>query len=483
MYFTFKCPSCGKALKVREEIAGRRCGCPYCNKTIVVPPRPPDLEAPPSELDDLKHLKSTLADRRRPREPGGKSAARQAGGAGTWSTGTDVSMILSGLIGLALAVAFYGLIIPLNGTYIGDMFLWRGWVPYALVFLMSWSVAILFLKSRKLAQQRRSMLFDLLPTDLATEISENTLDKFVRHIHGLPVEPSQSFLVNRVQRGLEHFRVRKNNPETATMLASQSEIDATAVESSYTLLKVFIWAIPILGFIGTVIGISTAVGGFSESLDRATDVAVLKESLNEVTGGLATAFETTLVALVMSLLVMFPTSSMQKAEEDLLNWVDEYCNENLLKRLDDGGGRIGSLSGGSGDVARAIDAALAAQRVELEKWNKTFKSIGSMLTENVVKGWEKINAQMAEQQSAREAQIKQLDRTIEEFQKALAALSAEATKTGQQIASPLGERFAELQRGLESLNVNLERLSEKEVVVQSVPRRRWGWFSRGRDGS
>lgn len=482
MYFTFKCPACGKALKVREEIAGRRCGCPYCNKTIVVPPPLPPSDEPPSELDDLKGLKSTLSDKRKSRKKGGKPAAHQAGGAGGLSAGTDVSMIISGLIAVGVTVGFFALMIPLTGTYIGDMFLMRGWVPYALVFLMSWSAAILFLKSRKLAQQRKSMLFDLLPTELAAEISEDTVDKFVRHIHGLPVEPSQSFLINRVLRGLETFRVRKSNPETASMLASQSDIDATAVESSYTLLKVFIWAIPILGFIGTVIGISAAVGGFSGSLDTATDVSELKTSLGAITSGLATAFETTLVALVMSLLVMFPTSSMQKSEEDLLNWVDEYCNENLLRRLDDGGSQFSALAGGGGDVARAIDAALAAQRIELEKWNKTFKSIGSILTENVVKGWEKITEQMAEQQAAREAQIKELDRTIEEFQKSMAALTAETTKTGDQIARPLGERFAELQRGLEGLNENLQRLSDKEVVVQTVPKRRWGWFSRSGDG-
>ena len=99
----------------------------------------------------------------------------------------------------------------------------------------------------------------------------------------LPVDPGASFLVNRVRRGLEHFRVRKSSSEVATILASQSEIDATAVDSSYTLLKVFIWAIPILGFIGTVIGISAAVSGFSGSLEAAEDIAVLKGALNNVT--------------------------------------------------------------------------------------------------------------------------------------------------------------------------------------------------------
>jgi len=55
--------------------------------------------------------------------------------------------------------------------------------------------------------------------------------------------------------------------------------------------------------------------------------------LGQVTGGLSEAFDTTLVSLIFSLFVMFPTSVMQKNEEDLLNKVDEYCNEYFLKRL------------------------------------------------------------------------------------------------------------------------------------------------------
>ena len=56
-------------------------------------------------------------------------------------------------------------------------------------------------------------------------------------------------------RGIEHLVLEKITQETADMLKSQSEIDATMVDSSYVLIKVFIWAIPILGFIGTVLGI------------------------------------------------------------------------------------------------------------------------------------------------------------------------------------------------------------------------------------
>ena len=117
------------------------------------------------------------------------------------------------------------------------------------------------------------------------------------------------------------------------MLKSQSEIDATMVDSSYVLIKVFIWAIPILGFIGTVLGISEAVSSFGGEMGAAADIEVIKEQLGQVTGGLSEAFDTTLVSLIFSLFVMFPTSVMQKNEEDLLNKVDEYCNEYFLKRL------------------------------------------------------------------------------------------------------------------------------------------------------
>lgn len=68
-------------------------------------------------------------------------------------------------------------------------------------------------------------------------------------------------------------------------------------------------------------------------MGAAADIEVIKEQLGQVTGGLSEAFDTTLVSLVFSLFVMFPTSIMQKNEEDLLNKVDEYCNEYFLKRL------------------------------------------------------------------------------------------------------------------------------------------------------
>jgi biopolymer transport protein ExbB/TolQ len=199
--------------------------------------------------------------------------------------------------------------------------------------LACWAFAILFLKRKKLKAQENVMQFKLLPEDISVDIREDNLGQFYAHIKRLGLDPSQSFLLTRIFRGLEHFSVRKNHAETADMLKSQSEIDATMVDSSYVLIKVFIWAIPILGFIGTVLGISNAVASFGGEMGAAADIEIIKEQLGQVTGGLSEAFDTTLVSLIFSICVMFPMSVMQKNEEDLLNKVDEYCNEYFLKRL------------------------------------------------------------------------------------------------------------------------------------------------------
>jgi biopolymer transport protein ExbB/TolQ/DNA-directed RNA polymerase subunit RPC12/RpoP len=403
MYFNFACSNCGKTLKVREELAGRKAKCPYCRSAVTVP----EQSVPEGAAGDASESASggvAATDSAGPRvgsEAGARKPTAAAGPtpglpqiavgprigppsvpkvpriptqtdtgkkrvANENDDGTNVSMLLTSATGFGLTAVFYFLLLPLPSNYFRDLFYERGWVTVAEAFLLFWSVAILLFKSMKLRRQRESMLFDLLPEGLGREtvrvmdrnISVHNADRFAALIRELPVNPGASFLVQRVLRGLEHFTVRRSASEVSTVLASQSELDSHSVNSSYALLNVFIWAIPILGFIGTVMGLGTAVG--SLGVQDSTDIEGIKESLGAITGGLGVAFDTTLVALIMSLMLKFPASSLQKAEEDLLNWVDEYCNENLLKRLKDSAGESQLEPDEiSRTIKRAIDLNLA----------------------------------------------------------------------------------------------------------------------------
>jgi biopolymer transport protein ExbB/TolQ len=114
---------------------------------------------------------------------------------------------------------------------------------------------------------------------------------------------------------------------------SQADHEETSMETSYSLLRGFVWAIPVLGFIGTVIGLSQAVGGFGSVLGSATEISEISGSLKSVTAGLATAFETTLEALVAALIIQLLMTFLKKSEEEFLESCTDYCIRRVVSRL------------------------------------------------------------------------------------------------------------------------------------------------------
>jgi len=278
----------------------------------------------------------------------------------------------------------------------------------------------------------------------------------------------------------------------ANMMMSQSEIDAGTINSSYALLKVFLWAIPILGFIGTVIGISGAVAGFSSSLQGAADIEVLKASLGNVTSGLAVAFDTTLVALVMSLIISFPSNSMQKAEEDLLSWVDAYCNENLLKRLNDGGGIVGGASGESDSAIQSIAQILTQSQHGILSEFRQLQTHMSDVQDDQAAVIQRMAEAVDEQLGAMETRatahqealnetigkaVNPIRKTMKELRENGEAVSTQTSEVVAESAEAIQSYMAALTEGIDGLNNVLGELGENQVVIQQTRKRGWWPFS------
>ena len=113
-------------------------------------------------------------------------------------------------------------------------------------------------------------------------------------------------------------------------LDTDKELYEHSVQSSYLLARVLVWAIPIFGFVGTVGGISHAVGAFDAVLNAAENVDALRDGLVEVTGGLSKAFHTTSLGLVLSVIVMLPLTYLEKTEQELLASVDTELRAKVL---------------------------------------------------------------------------------------------------------------------------------------------------------
>jgi len=316
---------------------------------------------------------------------------------------TDVSIILSGLLGLGLTAGFYALLghaqsIPSLSTVV-TLFTERGDVPRAIAFLSFWSVAILLLKGVKLFAQVRSLRTNLLPDSIGGKVSHQNAARYRAHIAKLGLDPSRSFLVHRVSRALEQLRAGSRSDEVSHMLSAQSEMDADAVESSYSTVKVLLWAVPILGFVGTVLGIGDAVGHFASAInlnsaDPEQQLHAIKTSLSGVTGGLSQAFDTTLIGLVASILLVLPAHWLQKFEEALLVRIGSYCDQRLLVRLESRSqaAEIAQL------LRSGVGEVLAEQQEAVRSWLGQLRAATAGMGDAAVRAWQQIQNDMRQQQ-------------------------------------------------------------------------------------
>jgi len=246
---------------------------------------------------------------------------------------TRVNTPLSLLTAVLLTCLFYGGIM-LSPQSIRTKFIDQGWIPYATVFLAAWSCAILFFKWRKLAMQRMCLGFQVIPVHPDFVLSPGTVDQVLEEIACLVDDPRQFVLYNRITVALANLKHLGRVTDVDEILKSQAEADEAISESSYILLTGFLWAIPILGFIGTVLGLSIAIGEFGAVMASGNSGPdALLPALRQVTAGLAIAFDTTLVALVFALLIQLTMTFLRKAEQEVLDSCAEYCTRNIVNRL------------------------------------------------------------------------------------------------------------------------------------------------------
>jgi biopolymer transport protein ExbB/TolQ len=248
---------------------------------------------------------------------------------------TKVNGILSGILAGVLTALFYGLLCSpwLHGTLVEQVFTQRGPTQHATAFLFFWCLVILAIKWSKLAYQSRALALRVIPDEVGFVLSTATVNRVLDRIHESVDDPRNFLLFNRLVVALANLRNLGHVGDVDDILRSQASQDEAAIDTSYSLLQGFVWAIPVLGFIGTVLGLSEAIGQFSNVLGAAQDVGQISNALKGVTAGLATAFDTTLVALVAALIVQLLMTVMRKNEEEFLDAAMEYGLKNVVARL------------------------------------------------------------------------------------------------------------------------------------------------------
>jgi biopolymer transport protein ExbB/TolQ len=357
---------------------------------------------------------------------------------------TNVPVWLAGIIAAVITTALYlAIFIPLQNTYIGQLFGNRGPMQHCTTLVTLWGLAILVMKyvAVKKQQSYAELELELIPLETGLQITPSNVEQFLDHLAGLQPAVQMSILGRRIRGALEHFKSRNSVPEVQQFLATQAELDASNVDSGYSLLRSFIWVIPLLGFIGTVTGISDAVSGLDAALKKGAGsqpaaVATadpagntppapanktsesLLEGLGLVTHGLAVAFDTTFLALVMAIVLLFPTEALRKIEYGMLDRIEAFTNESLLRRMADDHGAA-SAEDLPEVVQRALEGAFHEHERWLAQWQVQVGQLGQMIGADFEAAVNRIQDQVSAADKSRLQNYESLARIVDSvFEKA-----------------------------------------------------------------
>lgn len=188
-----------------------------------------------------------------------------------------------------------------------------------------WAGLILQSRVREVWRQRTAFRLDLLPTDEGARILPEDARPLSRKVETVTGRRPY-ILANMIRLGLGKYAISKSATDVAEVVRNQADVELSRLVSGMAVVHYLAWAIPAIGFVGTVRGLGGAFGADAPSIEAFT--AQAKDQLK-------IAFDCTLVALLLSLVLMYWVNVAQRAEETLVVDAQEYCQEHLLLRLYD----------------------------------------------------------------------------------------------------------------------------------------------------
>ena len=234
--------------------------------------------------------------------------------------------VLATVTGATLNACFYAIVYTAPWEQLRRYFLGHP-VAIAATILFWFAVAVLFTKWLDVMTQVKQLDAirdeDLLPPKdgespaqrwLAENDAGHVSRQWLEDISRLPNQTRRNRLVSRLEELLTRQSQRGTTKHLADDLRELSGRDADAAHDSLGLVRIIIWAIPMLGFLGTVIGITQTLGGLDFTNGNA--------AVQNLKSGLYVAFDTTALGLVLSVVAIFLQFPIERGEQRLLAKID-----------------------------------------------------------------------------------------------------------------------------------------------------------------
>jgi biopolymer transport protein ExbB/TolQ len=315
------------------------------------------------------------------------------------------------VIGLPLAAAILGAILsprsPLQETVIYRYVSHK--VECVEVVMFCCALGALLAKAWHNRAERRACRSDAVPPWDGRPVPVSEAPNLLAGLRRLPGRLQNTYLAQRVAAILDFLCQRRSTAELDDQLRTLTDNDSLALEGSYSLTRFITWAIPILGFLGTVLGITQAIAGATPEK--------LEHDLSSLTDGLALAFDATALALALTMVTMFCNFLVERSEQGVLEAVDRYVDRHLAHRFE-------RTATESGPLVEAMDRLVQRQA---EVWARSLAEAERRTAEAQAHDQEKVTA-------ALEAA---LETTLDSHSQRLAALEKQTVERSTRLFEQL----------------------------------------------
>lgn len=300
----FPCSQCGNGIVVDDSAAGTEVVCPQCNDSTIVAT---------SRLDS-RRLMTGLATTALSKD----GASSNGKTPGILKRGEGFARFTAAVLGIAVGIGLSLLCYWMSPrtSLLSRMFDFRDLqvvVPISILVVFFWGLFLCYHRWRRVRAVEQISSPKLLSGAVLT-LEHTGLEALAVHLDEADAEFNP--LLRRLKALVAQWSLKSGLVEADLILQQFVTDDKEAARRGYSLVRTFVWALPVLGLIGTVLGIAFAVGGFASFLGGGVDdVDAIKKSLVGITSGLSFAFLLTLLGLATSLVLMLIASGLETREE------------------------------------------------------------------------------------------------------------------------------------------------------------------------
>lgn len=192
------------------------------------------------------------------------------------------------------------------------------------IILMLWALTLIGMKTRRTLQERKLLDRELLQVSDGISILPDDARHFARPVQALPDNERYFLLPRALLAGLHRFGSTRSIQDASDTIKDICNGESDRLDSELSIVRYIAWAIPSIGFIGTVRGIGAALSQAHQAVSG---------DILGVTVSLGVAFNSTFVALVTSILLMFLLHQLLLLQDRLVLDTQAYCDEHLLRYL------------------------------------------------------------------------------------------------------------------------------------------------------